>query len=84
MLAKEDPDIGHAWDFDAATPEDRLQRELHGLLATPDDQVPGFRLLVMLGLRQDSSSLAEVALGHLEIRQSSITSPGFQSGFKIQ
>jgi len=74
----------HAWDFDAATPEDRLQRELHGLLATPDDQVPGFRLIVVLCLGQDLSSLAEVALGHLEIRQSSITSPGFQSGFKIQ
>jgi hypothetical protein len=46
--------------------------------------VPGFRLIVVLCLGQDSSSLAEVALSHLEIRQSSITSPGFQSGFKIQ
>ena len=84
MFAKEAADIVHVRDFDAATPEDRLQRELHGLLATPDDQVPGFRLLVVLCLGQDSSSLAEVALGHLEIRQSSMTSPGFQSGFKIQ
>lgn len=84
MFAKEDSDIVHAWDFDAATPEDRLQREFHDLLATPDDQVPGFRPIVVLSLGQDLSSLTEVALGHLEIRQSSITSPGFQSGFKIQ
>ena len=84
ILEEKNADVVDVRDLDPGRSESGLQCKLHGLLAAPDNQMPGSRMMVTLGFRQDQPSLSQIAPGHLPARHSSMTSPGRKLGFNTQ
>lgn len=84
MLEEKNAYVVDVRDLNSGGSEGGLQRELHGLLAAPDDQMPRTRMMVTLGFLQDQPSLSEIAPCHLPARHSSMTSPGLKSRFNTQ